>query len=379
MIPFLPIVAGLLLQSADVTQLCPRPLEDPIPFVLIDYAEVEPGLFWTKWETKRSGIRDFVDKYTIVHVDHPLETDPDYEQIFYKNIKQEVEVLTHIVLEKWEDRRDPNYIDFKWFFTIKNYGSSKQNWWVDATHCNQVICPVPSSLVRGNIYWDWKPASEWYSENSTPEEYHLLEMNGIFQDQVLPEDLHNKEIQEYCYMYDWGNGRRTGDGFKAANYVTEVVTTIFKSKPYEREMFSGGTWGDLYFGCRRLSGERNKHWMTLDRSIEWMGEDWKWRVPEEENALIDLGVMQEYDPDFGLRFVFAMQGGSPIRYDANGDLMLPAEEWEWIPNVMEVTGHARFEMLDPEYPPDGSRCPWEQSQPYFDLEPDYSGDAISNE
>lgn len=266
-----------------------------------------------------------------------------------------------IVAETWVNREDPSVIDVEWIMVVTNRLQSPWTY----KHFDFILevpyCPVPGTIVRGNVYWDWIDAAEWYP-NYSPEEkrpQYLQEKNRYLFDSISG------------FVSKW----QQTSSYERVSYANDEPNWRLKN---------GGA--NLFFNCRRvvsriydapvIGAKKPFEPPRIGREIEWNGQMWKQRFPEQENALIDLGEMpMASDPYKGFMFhvSFALGGGHYIRYDENGNAIDPTKI-EWLPNILILHAHARFKMLDPKYPDDG--CPFSYGI-RMDEEPDYSSDDVS--
>lgn len=236
-----------------------------------------------------------------------------YRQCTSQVLTDEGELKFSTTLETWKDKSNPNFIDVEGVLTIKHhqFGWAYYNY----VHRSQ-MCPFPLTQVKGNVYWDWDTAYEWYGQNSTDEEWDLYQESGV----------------NFGGM-EW----RTRNGF--------------------------GQSGDLYFGCRKKAGLVYSGPVPSfsARDIEFDDRLWRYRFPEEENAIIDLEPPLSFDPDDSDKNNFAMNlrirmSGKHVIKAVNG-VMLDEENTIQIPNVVRIRFRARFEIMDPEYCPDQPEPP----------------------
>lgn len=265
-----------------------------------------------------------------------------------------------VVSETWVNRQDPSVIDVEWTMKIINRVHSPWTFRQFDYLLEIPTCPMPGSVVRGNVHWDWIDASEWY-QNYAPEE-----------------DREQYLRPENSYLFN------SIDGFVGKWSQTGSYERIsYRTDEPNWALNNGGS--NLFFTCRRVIGSiydttstATKHpWNPPrgERDIEWNDQLWRQRFPVEENAIIYLGDPPlDSDPykAFSMRVSFQLGGASFIRFDANGNAIDP-KQIEWLPNILILRAHARFKMLDPFYPDDG--CPFSYSIP-VDEEPDYSDDEI---
>jgi len=210
----------------------------------------------------------------------------------------------YVTLEKWTDRRNEHVIDVHFKLTIKRYDTG----WGQYNFVTRLdMCPFPETHVQGNVFWDWKNAYDWYGENATVEEWQKYEDAAILGGM------------------DW----RTRGSF--------------------------GSGGDLYFGCRKIRGKMydGPTPSFTNEEIEWNGHTWKSRFPETYPANIKLQPPCEYsyeEPDsneFAINLSISMSGARGINmYSEEGGLN-PRNEWEYVPNVVEIESWAQFVIMDP--------------------------------
>lgn len=211
-----------------------------------------------------------------------------------------------VELEKWIDDSNPELIDVKLRLTVKRNASG----WGNYNYATRLdLCPYPYTHVQGNIYWDWKTAYEWYELNATPDDWLLYQEHGV--------------------------------NFNAMEWRT-------------RGTFGRG--GDLYFGCRKISGRlyNAPSPSFASRDIEWDGRLWKTKMPAEPVDLpanIKLEPPCDFDPsvpdsnDFAIDLQIRMSGRHVIA-SLDGE-MLPKSEYIHIPNVVQFEAHAQFVIMDP--------------------------------
>lgn len=334
------------------TQMCPPELKDS-NWVLVEQYYTSPHVQYSKYTTQKLGQRRLVDDSVVIkETPNPLTGGVyKWNPIVYRDI-----IDYEVIVERWEDRRDWAVINVEWKVTVKNYKSQPYTGTNFRFLLPTEYCPYVKTQIQGNIYWDWMDSTEYYEETSTPEEFYLYSTNGAFV------NLHNKWTEEVTradlpYLFIDRRGR------ESIKYKSVII----------------GRGGDMFFGCRRVLGpmydEITESWVgdrDMPRTIDWNGEDWKWRFPPEENAVWELNELPENSENpgrFSLFMQFKTGGAVPIRYDAEGQ-RLPEIEWEWIPNVVVFHAHAELRMLNFEFPPEG--CP----VPALDQEPDYSDDEI---
>ena len=209
-------------------------------------------------------------------------------------------------LEKWVDKSNEHVINVRFRLTVKRHASG---WGLYNYSSRLNLCPYPYTHVQGNIYWDWKTAYEWYELNATPEDWLLYQEHNV--------------------------------NFGGMSWRT-------------RRSFGSG--GDIYFGCRKISGKLYDGPTPLfqSRDIEWDGKMWKSKFPAEPVDLpanIKLEPPCDFDPsipesnDFAINLQVSMSG--PMYISSSDGEMLPVTERIVIPNVLHIEGHAEFVVMDP--------------------------------
>ena len=230
-------------------------------------------------------------------------------------------VAQEVISEAWVNREDLSMIDVKWQVTVTNRLESPWTYRYFNYLLEVPICPVPGTVLRGNVYWDWIDAPDWYTNYS-------------------PEDERQQYLQpKNRYLFD------NQSGF-VDKWVQKGSTLFFNDREVVSKIYDAPMIGN------------RQTWQppNLQRDIEWDGERWKWMFPEEENATINLAempVVLGQGKGFRMGMSFQVGGANFVRYDAEGN-EIPPTEVEWIPNILVIRAHAKFKVIDPrllEFPP----------------------------
>lgn len=339
--------------SLTIRNACPPKWDNP--FVLVETFIPSPYVRYSKYYLELPGTRRVIDDTVVIEETSDPLNPPDgtykWNPVYYTDI-----IGQRIDIETWSNKQDPTVIDFEFVVTIKNWNESPWTYKTLSLTMRDFLCPLPNAEIRGNIFWNWTSGAEWYEQNAvSEEEIEYYQINGLFD-----------SFQ-----------RRWQQAVDIERIVVNKKTTITRTP-------SGG---DLFFNCRQvvapiydgnlnLVGSKERP-PLIDPTIEWNGELWKAMFPQQENAVIALGevpsdIEDEQNSGFGMHLNFSLGGAIPMMLNTEGE-KIPPLEVEWLPNVLVLHGHARFEMINPIYPAEG--CPPRETIP-MDEEPDYSTDVI---